>query len=159
MVFPTLNNNTFVHKLAANLGTVCSTGSLNKSTSGEVTQWLPMILKKSAKLLSARPIDLCQCFCSSEGCSPIQSLIKHMSRGEWFWSSHDPKIYTWWDTKQSLFELWNDSCPEALAGRSSFTALCRIELFERLGMHHTCCKFMCGGTYDLSEDRTALRWS
>jgi hypothetical protein len=81
-----------------------------------------------------------------------------MSRGEWFWSSHDPKIYTWWDTKQSLFELWNDSCPEALAGRPSFTALCRIELFERLGMHHTCCKFVCGGTYDLSEDRTVLHY-
>jgi hypothetical protein len=53
MVFPTLDNNTFVHKLAANLGAEWSIRFSNKRFSGNVTRWLPMILKKSARLLSA----------------------------------------------------------------------------------------------------------
>jgi hypothetical protein len=36
----------------------------------------------------------------------------------------------------------------------SFTALCRIELFQRLRMRHTCCKYVCRDTHDFSE-----RWS
>jgi hypothetical protein len=134
LTFPVLNNNTLVHKLAANIAAGWS----------EISQVTSTILRLSMDCLSSYPEDDCTCYCSWAGCSPVTALTKHISHWNHPWRISGAEITTWWDLKQDLFHQWTRDCPESLSGRRAFADLCRIELFERLGMRHTCCRFVWG---------------
>jgi hypothetical protein len=136
IVYRYLKKNTLIHRLAIRMG--IGWPKMGK----QIIERLPKILQLSMDCLSTYPEDDCVCYCSCAGCSPVTALIKHMLRRYWKWNGADKEIYTWWDSKQALFREWIRSCPASLCGRRAFYDLCRVEIFERLGMRHTCCKFM-----------------
>jgi hypothetical protein len=78
LICPKLNGYTLVHKLAANLGRNWERHDSIYNPHKTFGQLLARVLEKSAELLPAQPTGLCQCFCSLEGCLPIQSLVNHM---------------------------------------------------------------------------------
>lgn len=102
--------------------------------------------------------DHCDCSCSGGvGCSPITSFAKSAR------SCHK-KLQLW--HKQDWLRQCNTGCSRCAnrdilllckrygprmdyAGCTGFSDLCRVELFERLGMRHTCCYF--GGCYEDSR--------
>lgn len=135
--FPALNNIALVHKLAA----VFAEGHPWKHR--DPLLWLPSILQLCAQYHSVFPRDDCVCYCSNGGCSQITSLIKHVRHWNISGEHRHRKLrtYSLWETKTDLFRLWMDCCPQFLPHGCAFSDLCRIELFDRLGMRHTCCKF------------------
>lgn len=74
--------------------------------------------------------DGCRCHCSSKGCLP-STILQKQSRS----SPFPPSDFQWW------FQWWVQCIPK----HSQFEAYkegCRLEVFERLGMSHTCCKYI-----------------
>jgi hypothetical protein len=134
LVYPESKNNTLIHKLAAAIGANINIDDTSNS--------FPEIIRLSMDRLSSYPEDDCVCYCSRAGCSPVTALIKHMSHRNRMWNSADGKTNTWWNIKQYFFQKWIRHCPESLCGGRAFYDLCRVELFERIGMRHTCCKFL-----------------
>ena len=66
------------------------------------------------------------CYCSAYGCTPVHLLHKRYG-GDW-------------EERSAKFEQWaylNDFIP--MQKESCCEELCRLEIFERLGMAHTCC--------------------
>lgn len=76
--------------------------------------------------------DSCICYCSSDGCSPVNYLLK-----KW----QDFQVWDWERKSRTLCE-WLDS-NDIDSGEQETCSLeaCRLEIFERLGMAHTCCHF------------------
>ncbi|KAF4626512.1 hypothetical protein G7Y89_g11653 [Cudoniella acicularis] len=74
--------------------------------------------------------DSCSCFCSSYGCMPIHTFLKTLLN----------YYYTLQDRKHSL-KLWIDlnSLRDSVI-EVYYAEVCRFEIFNRLGMAHTCCK-------------------
>ncbi|KAK7968830.1 hypothetical protein PG988_007903 [Apiospora saccharicola] len=130
MFFGDSSKATFVHALASNIGYAPSYGLYKFYTHEVLENQLSMILNKAGSLLGFRPRDSCQCFCSRNGCSPIQSLMRRK------FSVNEMPFFA----KQELFDLWHRCCPEILAGALNYSDFCRVELFDRLGLRHTCCK-------------------
>ncbi|OCL02463.1 hypothetical protein AOQ84DRAFT_382653 [Glonium stellatum] len=104
------------------------------STALHIVHWdLPglgrtAVLKRLNSICNLYILDECECYCSSFGCSVVQS---HLGRWgvEWVknWSGSQNSLKEWlmensipWMTEYYHFEL------------------CRSEVFERLGMKHTC---------------------
>ncbi|KAF2098758.1 hypothetical protein NA57DRAFT_56401 [Rhizodiscina lignyota] len=84
--------------------------------------------------------DGCSCFCSSSGCLPIHKVLK----------STDPGYFlVGWSFRRAILTRWCKQCgydgPEM---EVFFEEACRIEMFERLGMKHSCC--------DLNDQRGIL---
>ncbi|KAI1413401.1 hypothetical protein F5Y13DRAFT_29442 [Hypoxylon sp. FL1857] len=80
--------------------------------------------------------DLCRCYCSSKGCIPPFLL--------WCCSFADRKYHSNCENRMALrkrkLEDWMKLCGFRRHDREkSYTELCRRELFDRLGMAHTCC--------------------
>lgn len=69
--------------------------------------------------------DDCQCHCSSRGCLPSMILQKSF-RENALW----PIDFQW----------WIQSIPKG-SQREAYREACRFELFERLEISHTCCRF------------------
>jgi len=84
------------------------------------------ILRRIYDLCRSAIVDSCLCYCSTYGCTPVQLLHKR---------------YGWdWERRSAKFEKWaylNDFTP--MQKESCGEELCRLEIFERLGMAHTCC--------------------
>ncbi|KAF2096069.1 hypothetical protein NA57DRAFT_78841 [Rhizodiscina lignyota] len=71
--------------------------------------------------------DNCSCFCSSSGCLPIHLFVFHHNRGH--------------HSRRSKFEQWcNVSQLESGLLDIYSQEMCRLEVFDRLGMAHTCLK-------------------
>ncbi|KAK8083956.1 hypothetical protein PG996_002737 [Apiospora saccharicola] len=130
MFFGDSSKATFVHALASKIGLTSRGEIYDDYTHEDLENQLSMILIKAGSLLGFRPRDSCQCFCSRKGCSPIQSLMRR---------EYSPKPLSFF-AKQELFDLWHRCCPEILAGALNYSDFCRVELFDRLGLRHTCCK-------------------
>ncbi len=84
------------------------------------------ILRRIYELCRSAIVDPCLCYCSTYGCTPVHLLHKRYGR-DWGWRS-------------AKFEKWaclNDFTP--MQKESCSEELCRLEIFERLGMAHTCC--------------------
>lgn len=134
MVFSRMNNATFVHILASSLGHTSNKEFCDKD------DFLRVVLDKACSLLRAVPRDSCRCLCSPNGCSPIQSLLRE--------SPHRRSIMINWRyqipfaRKRQLLDLWHRHCPELLVKEENYTDLCRVEIFERLAMRHTCCDLL-----------------
>lgn len=89
----------------------------------------------AAGLYSPIETDQCNCFCSSNGCLPLHCLLRD---GGW-WTDcncHDHRGYR--------AVSWMVSCGITSSGDEEveelyFEEATRLELFNRLGMVHTCC--------------------
>ncbi|TLD05438.1 uncharacterized protein PgNI_09187 [Pyricularia grisea] len=92
--------------------------------------------------LSEVPTDLCECFCSSDGCMPhymflrcdgngCQENAKHdaCTGGAYEVTARDGCLHQW-------CEAWALPNPQK---ELYYAEACRLEIFERLGMKHTCC--------------------
>lgn len=141
--FYTHNNITIVHRLASRLGYLCDPEQMQPSITKlqeDISQ--PKLWNLCAPLFSSVPKDNCRCFCSTGGYTPIQSLMSEARARPYFKMSCFRAARKMWEFKQFLFSSWVASCPQNLDVHQEYTAnLCRIELFDRLGMRHTCCKF------------------
>ena len=74
--------------------------------------------------------DSCECHCSTKGCLPIHKLPV-LRKGS---------VKTWRQIEDDLFS-WIEECePSDSQAELYIEAACRLELFERLGMAHTCCE-------------------
>ena len=74
--------------------------------------------------------DSCECHCSTKGCLPIHKLPL-LRRGS---------VKTWKQIQDDLFS-WIEECDSLESQAGLYVeAACRLELFERLGMAHTCCE-------------------
>jgi hypothetical protein len=78
--------------------------------------------------------DRCACYCSPDGCTPITTLHKRLSNDTQWRSTWSRKIYC----LQSWLE-WGDF--DSVETSIAWKAFCRLEIFTRLGMAHTCCKY------------------
>ncbi|KAK8140042.1 hypothetical protein PG984_000108 [Apiospora sp. TS-2023a] len=76
MFFGDLIKSTFVHALASEIENSFSHQLYAEYTHEVLERQLAMILRKAGSVLGFRPRDSCQCFCSRNGCSPIQSLMR-----------------------------------------------------------------------------------
>lgn len=73
--------------------------------------------------------DSCNCYCSSGGCLPPNLLLKRRKQENW--KAKSCELNTWFDLSNIYSGDREVCCSEA----------CRLEIFERLGMAHTCCHF------------------
>ncbi|KAL9089053.1 MAG: hypothetical protein Q9165_005866 [Trypethelium subeluteriae] len=76
--------------------------------------------------------DDCLCYCSSNGCLPIKIFL---SRCEHDWEEDHRDL-----SRQEAMDLWVDAfepSPEVL--QIYRREICRLEIFHRLDMVHTCC--------------------
>ncbi len=149
VVFPHLNSNSLAHVLAANLGRAWRPeppwedghkGRSNKNMCQHPKICLPVILDRIVSLSASSQRDDCQCFCSQRGCLPVHSILNHMgprpSDSSW------PKT-SWptWHDERMVLGLWSECFavnPERDLERSE---ICRLQIFNRLSMKHTCCTF------------------
>ncbi|OTA97084.1 hypothetical protein M434DRAFT_8269 [Hypoxylon sp. CO27-5] len=94
--------------------------------------------------------DQCECFCSPRGCIPPFGFWRcgdrYHSRGEWCkirLACRTENLQRWTSTLK-LSRMLKEYC---------YRAICQLELFERLGMVHTCCKCEEEFKYDIIEKR------
>ena len=74
--------------------------------------------------------DTCKCYCSINGCLPVH-MFPVLSQGS---------VKTWGQIQDDLF-FWIEDCGISdNQARSYINAACRLEIFERLAMVHTCCR-------------------
>lgn len=117
--------------------------------------------------------DACHCFCSSYGCTPIHLALyvrsSNFNTCRCSWSSGmsipgdiyvdhggDGRALTWdvasldtWLEHTGVTPMQREAC---------YAETCRVEVFIRLGMAHTCCLRFRYGLWDLSnEERQEIR--
>ena len=72
--------------------------------------------------------DGCICACSLGGCTAVQNHLKRRK--------HIPI----WKDREALLQTWIRSAKIIHINEQYHYNACRLEIFERLGMAHTCCK-------------------
>lgn len=77
--------------------------------------------------------DSCSCWCSTSGCTPV-GIVLGQSR-------------YFADSQLWLFSLARYSSLGLSLDKDTFTDICRLEVFDRLGMAHTCFHNRCDGYY------------
>jgi len=157
VTFPHLNNSSLAHVLAANLGRAWKPEppggygidkGLNTDLIRKVKASLPAVLNLIFPFLCPSQRDECQCHCSQAGCLPAQALLKHMklegSRPPW-----SKTLWSTWEDEQRVLDLWSHCSVKNSEKRLECSEICRLQIFHRLGMRHTCCMFESGR--DLGE--------
>ncbi|KAH0536165.1 hypothetical protein FGG08_006929, partial [Glutinoglossum americanum] len=91
-------------------------------------------------------LDGCVCYCSPNGCTAITHLLNRPD-------------YTW-VKKILILRKWLNWCQfSAVEASVAWKAFCRMEIFARLGMAHTCCRYI--ERHDairvLADEQTELR--
>lgn len=120
MEFPQLGIKSYLHVVAAVLGGI---------------DWIidhKYDLSKLNELCSPTLTDSCTCQCSSDGCSPVKCLLGN---------GWDFEVEDWERKSRTLFEWFNSGRIDSSEQEKSCLEACRFEVFERLGMAHTCCQF------------------
>ncbi|KAI0552320.1 hypothetical protein F4679DRAFT_592374 [Xylaria curta] len=145
LAFPKLKNKTVVHILARhftwNLWHIMRRHEFEQEPAKRTIQCLQSALKSCFKRVSSDPKDSCICSCSVEGCSMIHSLLRGRMLDKWFerqqavdrWIEHLPKD----ESGLEALDITNNE-NTFLAG--CYANLCRVEIFQRLNMRHTCCR-------------------
>lgn len=86
--------------------------------------------------------DSCQCLCSSEGCLPLTLLFKRLWP-RWIYYQYLGDLgqrCTSWDVINKTLKDWMRWCDCDPADQTLLDGICRLEIFQRLGMAHTCCE-------------------
>ncbi|KAI0377687.1 hypothetical protein F5Y04DRAFT_175138 [Hypomontagnella monticulosa] len=81
------------------------------------------------KLVTNLTDTQCNCLCSLSGCTPASFLWDYNSSDENMY--HRERILRRWIRALSLFKMQKEHY---------YRAICRLEIFQRLGMTHTCCR-------------------
>ena len=152
VVFPHLNGCSLAHVLAANLGRewhpeppmgVGFEGQRNTDLMVKARACLPAVLDRVFSLVTPFQADKCKCFCSSAGCLPVHALLKRMGLKDrdrqWpsdFWLT--------WKDEQQVLDLWSQCSTSNPGKHSERTEICRLQIFNRLSMRHTCCTYIVG---------------
>ena len=153
VMFPHLNGCSLAHVLAANLGEewhleppigLRFEEKHNTDLIVKARACLPAVLDRVFSLVTSSQTDNCECFCSSAGCLPVHALLKHMGirsrQQDWprdFWST--------WKDEQKVLDLWSQCSTTNPGKHSERSEICRLQIFDRLSMRHTCCTFIIGG--------------
>ena len=161
VIFPHLNNCSLAHLLAANIGKEWHPeaprgfrfeAKYNPDLIVKARACLPAVLDRVFSLATPSQADNCECFCSSAGCLPVHSLLKHMairSRDpEWprnFWST--------WKDEQKVLDLWSQCSTTNSGKHTERYEICRLQIFNRLSMRHTCCTIIVGGLLNSWNNR------
>lgn len=104
------------------------------------TPWSPIstmgIFQCLSEVCGAEIPDQCSCWCSSYGCIPAGIVLRHTCGFE------DKSRRRCW-----LLYLPHYSLGGLCLSESYFSDICRLEIFDRLGMAHTCCSMntLCNG--------------
>lgn len=85
--------------------------------------------------------DSCSCWCSTTGCTPV-GIILRQTLGPWVTFAHRQR----W-----LFNLPRYSSLGLSLGKDTFADICRLEIFDRLSMAHTCSHHQCD-SYNSNDD-------
>lgn len=90
--------------------------------------------------------DSCRCACSSGGCLPLHKFkngiaLEETSEGTWT-STRYGRIPKRWTAVLDTIQSWIQDCHlDDHQEREYLRDACRLEVFTRLGMAHTCCLF------------------
>ncbi|KAH6624173.1 hypothetical protein B0J18DRAFT_169920 [Chaetomium sp. MPI-SDFR-AT-0129] len=113
------------------------------------------VISRAAQQCDPVQRDSCECWCSSGGCLPLHRLLhgglpqlqfilrSHYMRGNGplrCWQSFSTSVWSW----IRACGLANDSKET----REYLYDACRLEVFTRLGMAHTCCMYQRGPSQD-----------
>ncbi|KAF2095076.1 hypothetical protein NA57DRAFT_59827 [Rhizodiscina lignyota] len=85
------------------------------------------------------PRDICSCFCSPLGCMPSTVLIREHAahfqayQTQQIWSNP-------WQKRLQLLENWVKRTAASEHVMEIYANAARVEIFDRLGMAHTCCR-------------------
>lgn len=92
---------------------------------------LTKLVQYGASICSPTERDGCTCFCSSGGCLPLAD-IDYLDDKVWQRCSGYVGYVVFW---------WMESCgPETQERLEHLEQAVRLEIFQRLGMRHTCCR-------------------
>ncbi|KAL6408957.1 hypothetical protein AUP68_07907 [Ilyonectria robusta] len=83
-----------------------------------------------------RGTDECSCWCSSTGCTPVALVLKECRIG-----TDASSTNTLMRRRRLLFHLPRYSSTRLQLTQQIFEDICRLEIFDRLGMAHTCGKY------------------
>lgn len=159
VVFPEVNGTSVAHVIGANLGNVWTLelpgedvcwAKDNQELCQQAVLHLPLVLDRVFSLISASQRDNCQCFCSEDGCLPVHALLSHM-KPRYFCPARPTTLWATWKDEQDLLRLWRICAASNPLKELEFSEICRYQIFNRLGMRHTCCTFW------RSESRRTLR--
>jgi hypothetical protein len=79
--------------------------------------------------------DDCRCWCSTTGCTPVGVVLRKRTQPMIYGSRAFPLLRR----RRWLYLLPRYSSLGLCLDQSCFTEICRLEIFDRLGMAHTCC--------------------
>ena len=122
---------------------------------------LQNLIQQSALLCDPLNADDCNCYCSVSGCLPVHKLERcHPKR---YGDSRDEDVYDYHDKCKSItlkcqvqmLQTWVDLCDlEYDEIEHCYKEFCRLEIFDRLGMIHTCCtSATVEGTLEEAQDQ------
>ena len=161
VMFPNLNGCNLAHVLAANLGEEWQPepptrlrleAENNMDLIVKARAYLPVVLDRVFSLGIPSQADKCKCFCSSAGCLPVHSLLKHMGIKD---RDRDWPRDSWSTLKdeQKILDLWSQCSTTNPGQHLERSEICRLQIFNRLSMRHTCCKFIIGGSLSSKRNR------
>lgn len=94
------------------------------------------LVRLSASLCNPLSPDDCQCYCSSAGCLPIHKIW----RCDNILVGHDSCKLFGSDALLRTLEKWLSLCGmDETQSEKCYEEVVRLEVFDRLGMAHTCC--------------------
>jgi hypothetical protein len=123
-------------------------------------QTTPEMIGLVARSCDPTQRDSCRCSCSSGGCLPLHKFRNGISVeplvGERpYWTEFIPK--RWADVSESVLS-WIQSCHlDDDQAREYLRDACKLEVFTRLGMAHTCCEFDGNGPRSFEFPRRRTR--
>ena len=167
VVFPNLNGKSLTHVLAANLGSIWDVGppwevhyshGLNKDLCRKAKACLPALLDRIHSLLASPQADNCRCFCSQSGCLPVHDLLKYVSLNDLILHrlGRPNRLWPTWYNEKMVLDLWNQCYAMNPDKDLECSEICRLQLFNRLSMKHTCCRFSVD--CDLYDDETLITY-
>lgn len=122
-----------VHQIASEMGR-----SMRYQTAFGCERHTPIL----QQVLTSPVLDSCECFCTQNGCSAASVL----SREIWKLASgtSTPGELSGFDrtTWHMVMELLTSRLSDHSGARDFASDFIRVSTFERLGMSHTCCKFI-----------------
>jgi len=146
VVFPNLNGISVAHVIGAYLGHTWRLGwsrehvwkEDNQELCQEAELHLSPVLDRVFSLISTSQRDDCQCFCSENGCLPVHALLSNMRLNS-FSESWPGTLWPTWTDEQELLRMWRICAASNPLSELELFEVCRYQIFNRLGMRHTCC--------------------
>ena len=114
------------------------------------------LIQRSASLCDSLCPDGCQCYCSSEGCLPVHKFW----RCDALKSTHEGCGSMASDTLFKALDKWLCLCGiNAAQSETCYEEIFRLEVFDRLGLAHTCCAAHCDHQLDDQGDGLLIQTS